>query len=91
MHFLFWSAFFYFTFRKPVENYVTDLAIFYFFIKKICFSCLLTFERERERQSTGERGADREGDTESEAGSRLRAVSTEPNTGLPLVDLEIMT
>ena len=27
-------------------------------------------------------GAEREGDTESEAGSRLRAVSTEPNAGL---------
>ena len=26
-------------------------------------------------------GAEREGDTESEAGSRLRAVSTEPDTG----------
>ena len=32
--------------------------------------------------------AEREGDTESEAGSRLRAVSTEPNVGL---DCEIMT
>ena len=28
----------------------------------------------------------REGDTESEAGSRLRAVSTEPDVGLKLVD-----
>ena len=36
-------------------------------------------------------GADREGDTESEAGSRLLAVSTEPDTGLELTDLEIMT
>ena len=26
-------------------------------------------------------GAEREGDTESEAGSRLRAVSTEPDAG----------
>ena len=39
------------------------------------------------------RGGDREreGDTESEAGSRLRAVSTEPDVGLELMDLEIMT
>ena len=33
----------------------------------------------------------REGDTESETGSRLWAVSTEPDTGLELTDLEIMT
>ena len=31
-------------------------------------------------------GAEREGDTESEAGSRLQAVSTELDTGLELVD-----
>ena len=36
-------------------------------------------------------GAEREGDTESEAGSRLQAVSTEPNIGLELTDHEIMT
>ena len=32
-------------------------------------------------------GAEREGDTESKAGSRLRAVSTEPDVGLELMDL----
>ena len=36
-------------------------------------------------------GAEREGDTESEAGSRLRAVSTEPDAGLELTNGEIMT
>ena len=36
-------------------------------------------------------GAEREGDAESEAGSRLRAVSTEPDVGLELMDREIMT
>ena len=36
-------------------------------------------------------GAEREGDTESEAGSRLPAVSTEPDTGLELSSCEIMT
>ena len=36
-------------------------------------------------------GAEREGDTESEAGSRLQAVSTEPNPGLKLTNCEIMT
>ena len=36
-------------------------------------------------------GSEREGDTESEAGSRLWAVSTEPDMGLELTDYEIMT
>ena len=36
-------------------------------------------------------GAEREGDTESETGSRLWAVSTEPDAGLELTDREIMT
>ena len=34
---------------------------------------------------------EREGGTESEAGSRLRAISTEPDVGLELVNWEIMT
>ena len=33
----------------------------------------------------------REGDKESEADTRLRAVSTEPDAGLELMDCEIMT
>ena len=36
-------------------------------------------------------GAEREGDTESEAGSRLWAISPEPDAGLELTDLEIVT
>ena len=36
-------------------------------------------------------GGQRERETESEAGSRLRAVSTEPDAGLKLTDCEIMT
>ena len=36
-------------------------------------------------------GAEREGDTESEAASGLWAVSTEPDAGLELTDREIMT
>ena len=40
---------------------------------------------------SGGRGREREGDTESEAGSRLRAVSTEPDVGLELVNCEIVT
>ena len=48
-------------------------------------------ERERERDGTSEGGAKREGDTESEKGSRLPAVSTEPDAGLEPVNREIMT
>ena len=36
-------------------------------------------------------GAETEGGTESEAGFRLRAVSTEPDAGLEPVNCEIMT
>ena len=36
-------------------------------------------------------GAEREGDTESESGSRLRAANTEPGAGLELMNREIMT
>ena len=37
------------------------------------------------------RGAEREGDTESETGSRLWAISPEPDAGLELTDREIVT
>ena len=48
--------------------------------------------RERERGWKVSRGgAEREGDTESEAGSRLCAVSTEPNAGFKPTNSEIMT
>ena len=36
-------------------------------------------------------GAEREGDTESETGSRLRAISPEPDAELELTDREIVT
>ena len=49
------------------------------------FQCLFL----RDRVSWG--GAEREGDTDSEAGSRPRAVSTEPDAGLELTNREIMT
>ena len=47
------------------------------------------FETESEQVGEGQR--EREGDTESEAGSRLRAVSTEPDAGLEPMNREIMT
>ena len=62
---------------------------FYFFHKNF-LTFLFIFEREKE---TGcEQGrAERQGDPEAEAGSRLWAVSTEPNAGLKPTNSEIMT
>ena len=40
---------------------------------------------------SGGRGREREGDTNSKAGSRLQADSTEPETGLELINYKIMT
>ena len=60
------------------------LSFLFFFFRFIHFS-------DRERQSASRKGAEREGDTESKAGSRLRAVSTEPDAGLELMNREIMT
>ena len=48
------------------------------------FFNIYSFLRVRETECEQGRGREREGDTESEAGSRLRAVSTEPNVGLKL-------
>ena len=47
--------------------------------------------RDRERHSISRGGAEREGDTESEAGSRLGAVNTEPDGGLEPTNREIVT
>ena len=58
---------------------------FFYFLKKSLFL------RERKRQSVSGGGAQREGDTESEGGSRLRVVSTEPSAGLELTNRAIMT
>ena len=55
------------------------------------FFNIYLFLRDRERQSTSGGGEEREGDTESKAVSRLRAVSTEPGAGLELTNCEIMT
>ena len=52
---------------------------------------IFIFERERERQSVSGGEAERQGDAESEAGSRLGAVGTEPDAGLEPTTWEIMT
>ena len=57
--------------------------IFYFLLFLIVYLFL--------RETECEWGRCREGDTESEAGSRLQAVSTEPDTGFKPTDREIMT
>ena len=49
------------------------------------------FLRQRGTEHEQGRGREKEGDTETKAGSRLRAVSTEPDAGLELVNCEIMT
>ena len=60
------------------------LVTFFFFNVYLFFG-------DRERQSMNGGGAEREGDTESEAGSGLRAISPEPDAGLELTDREIVT
>ena len=53
------------------------------------FFLMFIFERQRQSMSRG--GAEREGDTESEAGCTFPAVSTEPDAGLEPIDSDIMT
>ena len=48
------------------------------------------WESERKRENISREGAERKGDTESRAGSRLWAVSMEPDAGLQLTIREIM-
>ena len=72
----FWGLFLFF-FLNFYFNFFFKVFYFYFW--------------DRERQSMNGGGAEREGDTECEAGSRLRAISPEPNTGLELMDREIVT
>ena len=50
---------------------------------------IFTFETEGDRAWAGE--GQREREAESKAGSRLSAVSTDPDSGLELVNREIMT
>ena len=63
------------------------LIAFIFFLKKIL---MFIFESEKDK-SVRWGGTEWEGDTDSEAGSRLWAVSTEPDMGLRLANGEIMT
>ena len=72
--------------RKTFSTVRTVFVLFYFYFKFFMF----IFERDRE-QSVNRGGAEREGDTECEAGPRLWAVSRKRDTGLEPTNLEIMT
>ena len=58
---------------------------------KVLFFLMFIYFWEWGRQSVSGRGAERERDTESKAGSRLQAVRTEPDAGLEPTNREIMT
>ena len=58
---------------------------------KFFFLYIYLFLRQKETEHGRGRGQKREGGTESEAGSRLWVVSTEPNPGLEPTTREIMT
>ena len=64
----------YFIYHLTVDARLGGCSLFF-------FKCLFLRKEEMER----ERGRDREGDTESETGSRLRAVSIEPDAELESV------
>ena len=71
------------------EKSLAKASCLYFFI--FCFlfsSCLFIFERDRARVGEGQRERGRH---RISAGSRLRAVSTEPDAGLELMNCEVMT
>ena len=71
-------------------KFLRFVVVAYLFFKCL-FIYLFIYLFLREKQSTSRAGAERKGDTESEAGFRLRAVSTEPDMGLELTDCKIMT
>ena len=79
---------------RRINIYYVDLVLFhvsfsFFFIFSVYFSLRET-ETETEK-SMGMGEAEREGDPKSKAGSRLPAVSTDPDVGLELRRCEIMT
>ena len=57
--------------------YIINVVFIFFFN----FFLTFIYFRDREKQSMNGEGAEREGDTESEAGSRLWAISPEPDVG----------
>ena len=66
-----------------------ELHAVFFFFSNVFYFFIYFWDRERQSMNVG--GAEREGDTESETGSRLRAISPEPDAGLELTDRKIVT
>ena len=73
------------TLSLPRTRRNMDFKKFFFFF--LTFIHFWGRDREREKEKSGE--GQRKRETESEAGSRLWAVSTEPNTGLKLTNHKI--
>ena len=72
--------------KRPNLPSVVIVIVFFFFLKIFLNVCL--FFRQREHVHTSRGGAEREGERGSKAGSALIA---EPNAGLELTNLKIMT
>ena len=72
---------------NSIKHPTPSISVYIFFK---FFKCSFVFERERETEHEQGRGRERR-DTESEAGSRLWAISTEPSTGLEPTNHEIRT
>ena len=70
-----------------IKNQFSSSVFFFNFF----FNVYLFLGGQRETEHERGRGREREGDTESETGSRLRAISPEPDAGLELMDREIVT
>ena len=64
------------------------MVLFYLFKKNFL---MFIYFWERQRQNASELRTETEGDTESKAGSRLRAASTEPEVGPKPMNREIVT
>ena len=75
-----------FSCQSNIINWWVVICVVWFCFLYIIFN-LFIFER----QSTSGGGAEREWDTESEADSRIWAVTREPDVGLELTNREIMT
>ena len=70
----------------PKSAFTSEMCILGFFFNFLMFIYFWERKRDRVRVREGQRERERE----SEAGSRLWAVSTEPNEGLELTNCEIM-
>ena len=77
-------------FPPPLSAFSPFVSYCYSFVVVVVVYVFILKGREHE-ECTSEGGAEREGDRESQAGSRLQAVSMEPDVGLEPTNCEIMT